>query len=184
MTDTQQTMQEETLRNDGVTEAQPEAGQPESEAPTVESLTAERDAYLEQLQRSVAEFQNFRRRVESERERMREVASREVIRAILPVLDDVQRAIAAMPPEGRETSWGEGIAAIERKFLGILERIGVTPINQTGEPFDPAKHEAVATEPGSTGSVVVEVYQTGYQQGETLLRPAMVKVGDPVQMQA
>ena len=152
--------------------------------PTLESVMAERDDYLDRLQRSVAEFQNFRRRVDADRERMRELATRDVLTSVLPVLDDLQRAVAALPEEHRESSLGEGLMAIVRKFLGVLERNGVTAIAQVGEPFDPAKHEAVATEPGSGGSVVVEIYQTGYQQGESLLRPAMVKVGDPVQMQA
>ncbi|HET8523501.1 MAG TPA: nucleotide exchange factor GrpE, partial [Thermomicrobiales bacterium] len=84
----------------------------------------------------------------------------------------------ASPEHPADKSWVDGISHIERKFAGVLERAGVTPIDALGQPFDPAIHEAVATEPGSTGSTVTEVYQTGYRLGQSLLRPAMVKVGD------
>jgi molecular chaperone GrpE len=85
--------------------------------------------------------------------------------------------VGASPEQPADKSWVEGISHIERKFAGVLERAGVTPLEALGEPFDPAMHEAVATEPGSDGSTVVEVYQTGYRLGQSLLRPAMVKVG-------
>ena len=154
------------------------------DAPTFEALAAERDDYLEQLQRSRADYQNFKRRAEQELFAARARLTRDVLRDVLPVLDDLQRATAALPEEQRATPWGEGVTAIARKFLAVLERYGVAPIDQVGEPFDPARHEAVATEPGSTGNVVVEIFQTGFTQGDTTLRPAMVKVGDRVEMQA
>lgn len=145
--------------------------------PGIEEITAERDRLLDQLQRSVAEFQNYRRRVESERMRLREIATQDVIRSILPLVDDLQRAITMMPTEQRESGLGEGIAAIERKFAGVLERNGVTPVGTIGEGFDPALHEAVATDESGSQSHIVEIYQTGYRQGDSVLRPAMVKVG-------
>lgn len=144
---------------------------------TIESLSAERDQLIEQLQRSVAEFQNFRRRTEQERFRVREFASREVLSSVLPVVDDLQRAIAAIPPDDRTTGIGAGVSAIERKLLGILERNGVKPVGAVGDPFDPALHEAVATDESGEQATIVEVYQTGYRLGDTVLRPAMVKVG-------
>lgn len=151
---------------------------------TVETVAAQRDDYLDQLQRSRAEFQNYRRRTEQELFAARARLTSQVLKDVLPVLDDLQRATAALPEEQRGTPWGEGVSAIARKFLGVLERYGVTPIDAVGEPFDPARHEAVATEPGSTQNVVVEIFQTGYTQGDATLRPAMVKVGDRVEMQA
>lgn len=174
----------EELQQDGASANGSTDGVEAAQEPTIESVMAERDDYLERLQRSVAEFQNFRRRTELERAQMRQLATRDVLVSILPVLDDLQRAVAALPEEQRNAPLGGGLMAIVRKFSGVLERNGVSPIDQVGEAFDPSKHEAVATEPGSDGSVVVEIYQTGYVQGESLLRPAMVKVGDPVQMQA
>lgn len=138
----------------------------------------ERDNYLDQLQRSVAEFANYRRRIEQEREHVRETAAKGLLEQIVPVLDDLHRAITFIPDDIRDTSWATGVAAIERKLAGTLERQGVTIFESLGQPFDPALHEAVASDPGSSGSTVVEVYQNGYKLGNSLLRPAMVKVGD------
>jgi molecular chaperone GrpE len=109
---------------------------------------------------------------------MREHASRSILTQMAPVLDDFQRAIASTPDELVDTPWAQGVLNIERKFAGVLERAGVTAVDALGKPFDPAFHEAVASDPGSSGSHVVEVYQNGYSLGNTLLRPAMVKVGD------
>lgn len=155
-----------------------------AEANELAAVTAERDSYLDQLQRSVAEFANYRRRVEQERVRAREVASRDILSQLLPIIDDLQRALANVPDDQATTSWVQGVQLIEKKLLGLLEREGVTPIEAIGQPFDPAFHEAVATEPGSTQNVVTEVYQQGYKQGDYVLRPAMVKVGDKPEFQA
>lgn len=124
---------------------------------------AERDGYLDQLQRTLAEFANFRRRVEQERNQAREFATRDLLRQLVPVLDDLQRAIGSVAEDQRETSWVQGVQMIERKLNGLLEREGVTPIDAMGQPFDPAFHEAVASDPGSGGQTVVEVYQAGYK---------------------
>jgi len=70
---------------------------------------------------------------------------------------------------------------IQTKLHGIAERLGVTRVDALGQPFDPSLHEAVATEPGTSGSTVVEVYQNGYRIGDILVRPAMVKTGDPTE---
>jgi len=155
-------------------DAQPN-GQPEGD--DLATVTAERDSYLDQLQRTLAEFANFRRRTEQERAVARQLASRDVLLQILPVLDDFERAMASVPEEHRETGWVSGTAMIGKKLAGILERAGAKPIEALDQPFDPALHEAVATDPGSSGEVVVEVYQTGYKLGDGLLRPAMVKTG-------
>jgi molecular chaperone GrpE len=108
----------------------------------------------------------------------REIATRGLLVQLVPVLDDFQRAIGAVPESDRESSWVQGVQLIEKKLQALLEREGVTPIEAIGQPFDPALHEAVATEEGSTQNIVVEVYQPGYRHGQGLLRPAMVKVGD------
>jgi molecular chaperone GrpE len=141
-------------------------------------VTAERDSYLDQLQRSVAEFANFRRRTDQERANMRETAARGLLEQIVPVLDDFERAIASMP-EDENSSWVQGIANIQRKLGSVLERAGVEQVESLWQPFDPAVHEAVASDPGTAGTHVIEVYQNGYRLGGQLLRPAMVKVGDP-----
>jgi len=150
----------------------------------IATLSAERDGLLDQLQRSVAEFANYRRRVEQERQRARELATRSILTQLLPVMDDIQRALASVPADQRETSWVQGVQFIEKKLHALLEREGVKPVDAVGQPFDPARHEAVATEQGSTQNIVVEVYQPGYTQGDQVLRPAMVKVGDKPSFQA
>ena len=145
------------------------------------AVVAERDAYLDQLQRSRADFANFRRRTEQERAQIREIASHVLLSQFLPVYDDLQRAMAAVPEEARDEPWVQGLALIERKFWNVLERAGVTPVEAKDQPFDPALHEAVDSVPGSSATHVIDVYQTGYRLGQSLLRPAMVKVGDSSQ---
>jgi molecular chaperone GrpE len=145
-----------------------------------EAVTAERNQYLDQLQRSLAEFANYRKRVEQERVLARKIATRDLLLSLVRIDDDFKRALDAIPAEDADASWLQGVRLIERNLNGLLEREGVTPVEALGQPFDPSKHEAVAVDPGSTGSVVNAVFQTGYWHGDQLLRPAMVKVGDPI----
>lgn len=145
--------------------------------PDLATVTAERDEYLDQLQRSRAEFVNFRRRTEQERAQARELANRALLAQLLPVVDDFARAVESIPAEQRETPWVQGISLIERKLWGVLERQGVSIVEALGQPFDPAEHEAIASDEGSAADTVVEIYQPGYRLGEMLLRPAIVKVG-------
>ena len=142
-------------------------------------ITAERDEYLDQLQRSRAEFLNFKRRNEQERTQLRQFVTRDVLAQFLPVIDDFQRAMASMPEDERESGWVRGVNLIQDKLAATAQRLGAERIEALGQPFDPALHEAVATEPGSTGSTIVEVYQNGYRIGDVLVRPAMVKTGHP-----
>ncbi|HEV2129088.1 MAG TPA: nucleotide exchange factor GrpE [Thermomicrobiales bacterium] len=145
----------------------------------LETVRAERDRYLDQLQRSVAEFTNYRRRSEQERAQLVPIVRRDVLLQFLPVMDDLERAMAQIPEDKWSDGWVTGLVMIESKFRNLLERADVTPIDPVGEPFDPSRHEAVATEPGTDGSTVVEVYQKGYAIGDVLIRPAMVKTGAP-----
>ncbi len=144
----------------------------------MDTLRAERDALIDQLQRERADFANFRRRVDGERAMARQLASRDILIRILPVMDDFDRALAAVPADQPETGWISGTRMVGKKLASVLESAGVTPVPTLGERFDPALHEAVATEPGTAGDHVVEVYQGGYRLAGTLLRPAMVKTGD------
>lgn len=143
----------------------------------LEAIVAERDSYLDQLQRSRADFANFKRRVEQERGQLREFAYQGLLVQMLPVLDDLQRALAAASEEREDDPLLKGVRLVEQKFASVLERIGVTPFGASGEPFDPKVHEAVDFDAGSAGDTVVDVYQTGYRLGQSLIRPAMVKVG-------
>ncbi|MFN8593717.1 MAG: nucleotide exchange factor GrpE [Thermomicrobiales bacterium] len=164
------------------TAAEPDgAGPPEAESDasltaTIEALTTERDKYLDQLQRTAAEYANYRRRTESERSQQRLQANETLLREILPVLDDMQRGLNALPESERDSPLASGFRSVEQKFLTALRKQGVTPIEALGLPFDPAVHEAVELDPAG-GDTVVAVYAPGYRLGENTLRPAMVKVG-------
>ena len=142
-------------------------------------ISAERDDYLDQLQRSRAEFINFRRRNDQERAALRQYVTRDVVASFLPVVDDLERALGAIPEDERESVWVKGVEMIQAKLGATFERLGVTKFEALGVAFDPAIHEAVATQPGSSGSTVVEVFQPGYRIGDLLVRPAMVMTGDP-----
>lgn len=176
------------MRSRGASEEQVEAPEVEENSPDaaaeIAALRSERDQYLEQAQRALADLANYRRRVEQERAQAREIATRGILAQIVPIIDELQRGLASMPESERSSAWAQGVQLIEKKLTSFLEREGVTPIDAVGKPFDPSVHEAVATEEGSTQNQVVEVYQTGYRHGQNLLRPAMVKVGDKPELQA
>ena len=144
----------------------------------LEKLEAERDEYLEQLRRTLADFANYKRRNEQERAVVRQFANRDLLLQIIDVQDDFQRAIGAIPEDQRDNGWVSGTAMIERKLNAVLERAGVTQLDALGQPFDPALHEAVASDPGSSGEHVVEVFRSGYKLGDQVLRAAMVRTGD------
>ncbi len=135
--------------------------------------------YLDGWQRARAELANARRRFEKERSEASQYASAELIRKLLPVCDDFERALAAIPQELRNEGWIEGILLIHRKLQTVLESAGVQPIAvQPGDAFDPAVHEAVTheeTEGYSSGAVIAET-QKGYRLGQNVLRPALVRV--------
>ena len=160
--------------------APPAAGEPESGPPAdgidLETALTERDHYLDQLQRTAADYANYRRRTEQERAQQRLAANEQLLREIVPVLDDLQRGLAALPPDERESKLAEGVRLVEQKFLNVLRKHGVTPIESLGQPFDPAIHEAVEADPAG-GNTVVDVYVPGYRLGDGVLRPTMVKVG-------
>ena len=136
------------------------------------------DEYLEALQRERAEFSNFRRRTGEEREQWLGLASESLIRKVLAIADDFDRAIEAMPPEIAGNPWAQGVAAIDRKLRQLLESEGVSPLESVGKPFDPREHEAISNVPDtgrSVGEVVAEL-QRGYKLRDRVLRPALVAV--------
>ena len=137
------------------------------------------DDYLSALQRERAEFLNFKRRTAEERERDLGLAGDDLIRKVLVVADDFDRAIDARPEDLAEHSWVEGIAAIDRKLRALLESEGVTQIDAApGRRFDPREHDAIANVPGTgrpEGEIVDEV-RRGYRLRDRVLRPALVAV--------
>lgn len=141
----------------------------------LESLRRERDELKEQLLRRRAEFENFRKRAERERQHAGTEAVAAVLKALVPVLDNLDRALEA---EGSDASLREGVELTRRELLAILESQGVSVDDPQGRPFDPERHQALAHEPvpGVAEGTVVEVYRKGYSYRDRLLRPAMVKV--------
>ncbi|MCO5176081.1 MAG: nucleotide exchange factor GrpE [Thermomicrobiales bacterium] len=144
----------------------------------LDQLRAESAELLDTLQRSRAEFANYRRRVEQEREMARHRATEEIIRKLLPIADDFERALTSAPEAIAADAWFEGFRLVERKLWNLLSGEGVKPMESLGQPFDPSRHDAVMIEEGVTNAdTVVEEFQRGYLVNDTVIRPAMVKVG-------
>ncbi len=140
-----------------------------------EKETAE--GYLANWQRAQADFINYKRRIEQEREGFNKFANANIILDLLPVLDDLERAFDSMPHKVTKHSWLDGIKLIERKFRATLEAQGVVPVKALGELFDPRFHEAIRQDKGEEGIVIAEI-QKGYLLHDRLLRPAKVVVGN------
>ncbi len=160
--------------------APPESAQAEPvEASIEEQLAAAREEarkYLGNWQRAEADFQNYKRRVEQERDENRRFASAALIINTLPILDDLERALGSLDARLAGLTWFEGVALIHRKLMLLLENAGVTIIEAEGQQFDPRLHEAVTHADGDDGKVLAEV-QRGYKLYDRVLRPAMVVVG-------
>lgn len=144
----------------------------------LEEEKAKADRNLTNWQRAEADLANFKRRTEQEKADLTRFANAGLIRKILPVLDDFERAIGAIPADSQSQSWVEGIKLIDKKLRTILEQEGVTTIDALGKEFDPHVHEAVMREEGEGDTdVVVQEFQRGYRLHDRVIRPAMVKVG-------
>jgi molecular chaperone GrpE len=145
----------------------------------LEAARKEAEEFLSALQRERAEFQNFRRRTAEERMRDLGLAGEDLIRKVLVLADDFDRAIEARPASISQDAWFEGIAAIDRKLRQLLESEGVTPIEaDAGKPFDPREHEAIANVPntGRAEGEIVDEVRRGYRLRDRVLRPALVAV--------
>jgi molecular chaperone GrpE len=140
---------------------------------------ARAEEYLAGLQRERAEFANYRRRTSEEREAMLGLAGEDLIRKVLTLADDFDRAIEARPESVAADAWFEGIVAIDRKLRALLESEGVSPVDASpGTPFDPREHEAIANVPGTSraeGEIVDEI-RRGYRLRDRIVRPALVAV--------
>ena len=144
----------------------------------LEAAQAEASDYKDRWMRVQAEFANARKRMEKQRTLTYQNATVDLIAKILPAIDDFERAIDNVPAEVSENGWFEGIELVQKKLLGILENIGVQPIEAVGQPFDPNFHEAIQQEPSDEyeSGVVVRELQKGYQLGEKVIRPSLVTV--------
>jgi len=149
-------------------------------ADPIDALQREKDALQDRLLRTAAEFDNYRKRMERERRDLSEYAAADVLRDVLPILDNFERALAA-PATPETDAFRKGIELIHKQMLDLLKKRGVKPIEALGADFDPNFHQAVIHEPSADhreGEVMAEL-QRGYLLGDRLLRPAMVKVAKP-----
>ena len=153
--------------------AQPTAAADEA----VAAAQKERDAYKEQFLRAVADFDNYRKRIERERRELSEYAAADVLLDLLPIIDNFERALQA-PATGDTEAFKRGIELIHKQMLDLLRKRGVTHIDALGADFDPNVHQAVIHEPSEEHreGEVMEELQRGYKLGDRLLRPSMVKV--------
>jgi molecular chaperone GrpE len=172
-------MENETDETTAQTEAATAADRSESIDPV--ELKQQRDDYYDRLLRKTAEFDNYRKRIERERTQLSEAAAADLLQEMLPLVDDMERALKADP--GTDSSaateaFRRGVELIHQQLLKTLGKRGVKPIDALGQDFDPHFHQAVAHEPadGRREGEVVEEFSRGYMLGDRLLRPAMVKV--------
>jgi molecular chaperone GrpE len=173
-----------------MTQQEPEEGQTRGVEPEVteienieklkQALAEERakaEANLAGWQRAQADFINYRRRSEQEKEETSKFANGLLMFSLLPILDDLERAFASVPPKLDKLGWVDGIRLIERKLRSTLEAQGLSLIKAIDEPFDPNLHEAVRQDKGKEG-IVVEELQKGYKFHDRVIRPSKVVVGN------
>ncbi len=171
--------QEET--NEGLTsKAEQEEAVTEDIEALKQALAEEKEkaeGYLANWQRAQADFINYKRRSEQEKEEIAKFANATLMLNLLPILDDLERAFISIPPHLTRLTWVDGIRLIERKLQASLEVQGLSPIKALGEPFDPKLHEAAMHGKGKEG-IVIEELQKGYKFQDRVIRPAMVVVGN------
>lgn len=158
-----------------------ETEQTEKVARLTQLLEAEQqksEDYLDLLRRTQADFINYKRRVDQEQNDGRVTAQVSVLDQILPVLDDLGRALQSAPPELVDQPWVQGILLVARRLMSVLERLGVRRFGEAGEKFDPRWHEALTIQPQSDmpEGTILQVTRPGYALGERVIRPAQVIV--------
>ena len=153
----------------------PEGTVPESLELQVKELEAARDSAIADLQRVAADFDNYRKRVARDQESLIARAHERLVKELLPVLDDLERALEAAK-EHEEAKLEEGVRLVHRELSHVLKNEGLTPVDTDGK-FDPHEHEALLTQPSDAEEgAIVQVIQKGYRLGDRILRPARVVV--------
>jgi molecular chaperone GrpE len=139
---------------------------------------AERDQYLELAQRTRADFENYQKRVQRERDQERKYFYGSVAQDLLPIFDNLDRALDAGRAAGEEGPLVQGVAMVQGQFLELLKRHGVTPIEAHGQPFDPHLHQALMQRPSADvePNTVLQVIEKGFMNQDRVLRPAKVVV--------
>lgn len=188
------TAETETEETEEVTEESCEAEENSEEAETEEKSEEKKgffkkkkdkkDEKIEELtdrvKRQMAEFDNFRKRTEKEKASMYEIGAREIIEKILPVVDNFERGLAAVPEEEKDSPFADGMIKIYKQMMTVFEEMGVKAIDAVGEEFNPDYHNAVMhVEDEEAGeNVVVEEFQKGYLYKDHVVRHSMVKVAN------
>lgn len=147
------------------------------EAALAQSEKQARD-FSDGWQRERADFANYKKRIERDMSDIRQTSTQTALLALLPVIDDFERAVGSVPDDLKDHPWLEGVTAIQRKLERILSDQGMVAIDPVGQPFDPNLHEAVsvdATSDAESGHVTATL-QKGYRSGDRILRPALVRV--------
>ena len=173
-------MRPEQSEEDQINEVEQEVADLENTEALKQALADEKkkaETNLAGWQRAQADFINYKRRSEQEKEEIGKFANTALVLSLLPILDDFERAFSAIPPRSAKTSWAEGIRLIQRKLWANLEAQGLSQIKALGESFDPNFHEAVRQDKGKDGIVVEEV-QRGYKLHDRVIRPTKVVVGN------
>jgi molecular chaperone GrpE len=176
--------QQESSRLQQAAEQQEPGGEPNAatESAQVEQGPGAEQQKMEEcmdlLRRTQADFVNYRRRMNQEQAEGRIVAQSALLAQVLPVLDDLRRALSEVPPELASHPWVQGVSLVARQIATLFEQLGVRQIGAPGERFDPRWHEAIATEMQSDvpEGAVLRVARPGYVIGERIIRPAQVVV--------
>jgi len=154
----------------------PQDGEPAGAGPDLLALEAKVAELTDSYLRTRADLDNYRRRTEREKEESAAYAGANVLLAVLPVLDDLDRAAAHLPDDLKDHAWAQGITHVRGNLEGTLRRLGVERFGAPGDPYDAERHEAVARGPGPADRVT-SVYEAGYLYKDRVLRPAKVQVG-------
>ena len=138
------------------------------------------DELNDKLKRSMAEFDNYRKRTDKEKSAMYEIGAKDVIEKILPIVDNFERGLNSIPEDAKGSAFADGMEKIYKQFVKTLDDMGVKPIEAVGKPFDPNFHNAVMhVEDESVGeNVIVEEFQKGYLYRDSVVRHSMVKVAN------
>jgi len=166
----------------GSTSAAADGGKPETTESNLETklteVQAKANEYLDGWQRARADFANYKKRAEKERDEAYQIAAVDTLRKLLPIIDDLDRAVSNVPGEKADDEVIKGFTLIHRKLLNLLDSTGIKVVNPVGEAFNPAFHEAIGQD--ESGDVpsghITTVLQKGYMYGDKVLRPALVRV--------
>ena len=174
----------ETAENADAEASEADSEDPDKKKSFFKKKKDKKDEQIEELtdkvKRQMAEFDNFRKRTEKEKSQMYDMGAKTIVEKILPVIDNFERGLAAVPEDNKEDAFVVGMDKIYRQMLTVLEEAGVKPIEAVGAEFDPTFHNAVMhVEDETLGeNVVAEELQKGYMYRDTVVRHSMVKVAN------